>query len=91
MESHGLVSEPYHERQGRRACSRLAAALAVGGARGRVRWAAATGSSRRCRGRRCWPARRCTRFGIFQAGLQSADDPKYTLQPQRERLNAKQA
>ncbi|MDQ1463192.1 MAG: hypothetical protein QOC73_133, partial [Actinomycetota bacterium] len=30
----------------------------------------------------------CTRFGIFQAGMDSADDPKYTLQPQRERLDA---
>jgi len=28
----------------------------------------------------------CTRFGIFHAGKQSADDPKYTVAPQRERL-----
>jgi hypothetical protein len=27
-----------------------------------------------------------TRFGIFEAGLVSAADPKYTVQPQRERL-----
>jgi hypothetical protein len=28
----------------------------------------------------------CTRFGIFHAGKQSADDPKYTVALQRERL-----
>lgn len=29
----------------------------------------------------------CTRFGIFEAGQASARDPKYTVIPQRERLN----
>jgi hypothetical protein len=29
----------------------------------------------------------CTRFGIFHAGVASAEDPKYTVQPQRERLS----
>lgn len=28
----------------------------------------------------------CTRFGIFRAGTESANDPKYTVQPQRRRL-----
>ncbi|GAB2956650.1 NrfD/PsrC family molybdoenzyme membrane anchor subunit [Nonomuraea fastidiosa] len=28
----------------------------------------------------------CTRFGIFQAGMESARDPRYTVQPQRRRL-----
>jgi len=32
-----------------------------------------------------------TRFGIFEAGLASARDPKYTVRPQRERLAAKAA
>jgi hypothetical protein len=27
-----------------------------------------------------------TRFGVFEAGLASARDPKYTVVPQRERL-----
>jgi hypothetical protein len=31
-----------------------------------------------------------TRFGIFQAGMASADDPKYTVLPQRERIRAEQ-
>jgi hypothetical protein len=30
----------------------------------------------------------CTRFGIFQAGQASARDPKYTIVPQRERVDA---
>jgi len=31
-----------------------------------------------------------TRFGIFEAGLASARDPKYTVVPQRERLRRRQ-
>jgi hypothetical protein len=27
-----------------------------------------------------------TRFGIFEAGVHSSEDPKYVVQPQRERL-----
>jgi hypothetical protein len=30
----------------------------------------------------------CTRFGVFHAGLASAEDPKYTVVPQRERAGA---
>jgi hypothetical protein len=30
----------------------------------------------------------CTRFGVFNAGLASADDPKYTVVPQRQRRDA---
>jgi hypothetical protein len=28
----------------------------------------------------------CTRFGIFEAGQASARDPRYTVVPQRERI-----
>ena len=28
----------------------------------------------------------CTRFAVFAAGVQSAEDPRYTVVPQRERL-----
>ena len=31
-----------------------------------------------------------TRFGIFEAGLASARDPKYTVVPQRERLRRRE-
>lgn len=33
----------------------------------------------------------CTRFGVFEAGQASARDPKYTVVPQRERLDARSA
>ena len=33
----------------------------------------------------------CTRFGVFEAGQHSAKDPKYTIVPQRERANRREA
>ncbi|MBO0728019.1 MAG: polysulfide reductase NrfD [Acidimicrobiaceae bacterium] len=33
----------------------------------------------------------CTRFAIFEAGIASAEDPKYTVVPQRQRLAERQA
>jgi hypothetical protein len=30
-----------------------------------------------------------TRFGVYEAGMISAKDPKYTVVPQRERLDAR--
>jgi hypothetical protein len=30
----------------------------------------------------------CTRFGVFRAGLASAKDPRYTVEPQRGRLSS---
>ena len=33
----------------------------------------------------------CTRFGVFEAGQESAKDPKYTVVPQRERLDRRRA
>ncbi len=32
-----------------------------------------------------------TRFGIFEAGMESARDPRYTVEPQRRRLEARRA
>ena len=32
-----------------------------------------------------------TRMGVFEAGMASAKDPKYTFIPQRARLEARQA
>ena len=29
----------------------------------------------------------CTRMGVYEAGLASARDPKYTVVPQRERVD----
>jgi hypothetical protein len=32
-----------------------------------------------------------TRFGVFEAGIHSAKDPKYTIEPQKRRLAARRA
>jgi hypothetical protein len=32
-----------------------------------------------------------TRFGVFEAGIESAKDPKYTVVPQRQRLDERRA
>ncbi len=33
----------------------------------------------------------CLRFGVFEAGQESAKDPRYTVVPQRERVTARAA
>ncbi|MCO5997843.1 NrfD/PsrC family molybdoenzyme membrane anchor subunit [Actinoallomurus rhizosphaericola] len=82
----GLVGETY--RQGRAGrLMRAAEALSVLGAAG-----AALGGRRRTTavlsGAALLAASACTRFGVFHAGTQSAEDPKYTVVPQRQRLEA---
>jgi formate-dependent nitrite reductase membrane component NrfD len=85
--SMGLAAETLHEgRAGPllRAGKTLTAAGAVGaviGSRSRVA-AAVSGVA-------LLVGSACTRFGIFHAGQQSARDPKYTVVPQRERLDAR--
>ena len=89
VESHGLVSEPYTNGKGARLL-KISRALAVGGALGAVlggRNRAVAGLA----GAALVAGSACTRFGVFQAGLDSADDPKYTLSPQRDRLDARPA
>jgi len=80
----GMVAEPYE--QGRpgmlmkaaRTMTAGAAAVSLLGGRSRA-------VSVLC-GATYVAASAMTRFGIFQAGLASARDPKYTVVPQRERL-----
>jgi len=85
----GLAAEPLHTGRGGK-LMRAAKALTVtgavlGGVLGRrSRVAAVLGGVATLAGSAC------TRFGIFYAGVASAEDPKYTVQPQRERL-ARQA
>jgi len=82
--SMGLVSEPYTQgRAGR--LLRAARGLSVAGAAGAV-------LGRRSRlisalsGAALVAAAALTRFGIFEGGVASAKDPKYTVMPQRQRL-----
>ncbi|WP_445519624.1 NrfD/PsrC family molybdoenzyme membrane anchor subunit [Streptomyces sp. NEAU-174] len=84
----GVVAETYREgRAGKlmRAAEALSAAGALGGALlGRRSRPAAALS-----GAALLAASACTRFGVFHAGMRSAEDPKYTVLPQRERLEAR--
>jgi hypothetical protein len=86
---HGLLSEPY--RTGRagtllriaRACTAAGGVLAPFTRRSRALSLVsgtllAMGSA-------------LTRFGVFDAGVASAKDPRYTVEPQRERIRAREA
>ncbi|MFD7661144.1 NrfD/PsrC family molybdoenzyme membrane anchor subunit [Streptomyces sp. NPDC059788] len=84
----GMVAETY--RQGRagtllRTARALTAAGAAGGALlgGRSRATAAAS------GLALLAGSACTRFGIFAAGIASAEDPKYTVVPQRAAKEAR--
>jgi formate-dependent nitrite reductase membrane component NrfD len=83
----GLTAEPMHQgRAGR--YLRAARWLTAGGAG----LAAVTGRRSRIAsvvaGTALVAGSVCTRFGIFHAGQQSARDPRYTVVPQRERVDA---
>jgi hypothetical protein len=81
----GLVGEPYHEGGAGRKL-RAAKALTVAGV------ATATLFGRRSRvasvlaGVSLAAASALTRFGVFEAGVASTEDPVYTVAPQRARL-----
>jgi hypothetical protein len=85
----GLVGEPYRQgRSGRlitaaRAFGVAGAAGALLGRRSRLVSAAAGAS--------LVAGSAALRLGVFEAGVQSARDPKYTVVPQRERLDASPA
>jgi Polysulphide reductase, NrfD len=80
----GMVAEPYSSGTGGR-LARAGEVLALAGTAGAVlgrrnRLAAALS------GVALLAASAATRFGIFHAGMESARDPRYTVEPQRERL-----
>ncbi|TFV64697.1 nitrite reductase [Geodermatophilus sp. DF01-2] len=84
----GIVSEPYHEGKAgtllraARSCTAAGAALTV--VAGRRRAGAVVAGALLAAGSLL------TRFGVFEAGMASARDPKYTVVPQRERLAARE-
>ncbi|KOX02783.1 nitrite reductase [Micromonospora sp. NRRL B-16802] len=83
----GLLSEPYRQgRPGRllRAGRLLTAAGVTGAVLGRRSRAVGALS-----GAALLAASVVTRFGIFYGGVVSARDPRYTVVPQRERVNAR--
>lgn len=84
----GMVAEPYSEGRGGqyvRAGKVLAALGAAGALLGRRSPAASALS-----GAGLITASALTRWGIYHAGMASAGDPKYTVIPQRQRLNERE-
>jgi len=84
-----VAAEPLHEgRPG--ALLRLSEGLAVAGGIGTL-----LGGRRRpvaaAAGLALLAASALTRFGIYEAGIRSAKDPRYTIEPQKRRLAARRA
>jgi hypothetical protein len=80
----GFVGTPYREGRGARKL-KLARALTAGGVAGallapRSRAAGVVGGAALVAGSLL------TRLGVFEAGVESAEDPQYVVRPQRERL-----
>jgi hypothetical protein len=83
----GMVAEPYQQgRPGR--LMRLASRTTLGAAILSTLAGRSRALSALC-GVSLVGASMVTRFGVFEAGLESARDPKYTVVPQRERLAAR--
>jgi hypothetical protein len=83
--SMGLTAETLHQgRAGRlmKASKALTAAGAVGAVMGRRSRVLSALS-----GAALMAGSLCTRLGVFEAGMQSARDPRYTVVPQRERVD----
>ncbi|MCA1712081.1 MAG: polysulfide reductase NrfD [Actinobacteria bacterium] len=83
----GITAEPLHEgRAG--ALMKASKALTAFGAVGAALLGARSRTAAAVSGAALLAGSACTRFGVFEAGQESARDPKYTVVPQRERLNA---
>ncbi|MGV9601685.1 NrfD/PsrC family molybdoenzyme membrane anchor subunit [Streptosporangium sandarakinum] len=82
----GLVGEPYREGKSGR-LMRAARALTAGG--GLLATVAGRGRALTAlSGLALTAGALCTRFGVLEAGRASAADPKYTVVPQRQRLES---
>jgi formate-dependent nitrite reductase membrane component NrfD len=84
--SMGLAAETLHRgRAGR--LMRASRRLTAGGALGAALLGRRSRSAAAVSGAALVAGSACTRFGVFEAGQASALDPKYTVVPQRERLD----
>ena len=81
----GMVAQALHEGSaGKRL--KAAKALTAGGALGAAALAPRSRLAAALSGAALLAGSALTRFGLFEAGMASARDPKYTVEPQRERL-----
>jgi formate-dependent nitrite reductase membrane component NrfD len=85
---HGIVSEPYHLGKAGKLL-RAAKAATLSGA-GITALAGKTRAGSVVGGLLLATGSLLTRMGVFEAGMASAKDPKYTVIPQRERLEARE-
>jgi formate-dependent nitrite reductase membrane component NrfD len=85
----GLTAEPLHDGKAG-LYLRIAKTLNVIGLAGAVLLGRRSRTASVISGSALLAGSACTRFGIFEAGQQSARDPKYTVVPQRERLDARE-
>lgn len=83
--SMGLTAEPLHEGHAG-TLMRLSKALTIGGAAGAALLGGRSRAAAAVSGAALMAGSACLRFGVFEAGQESAKDPKYTVVPQRERL-----
>jgi formate-dependent nitrite reductase membrane component NrfD len=83
----GIVAENYHQGKAGK-LMRAAEALTVAGVAGALTAGRRSRPLAALSGAALLAASACARFGIFEAGRQSARDPRYTVVPQRERLRA---
>ncbi|WP_243708591.1 NrfD/PsrC family molybdoenzyme membrane anchor subunit [Actinomadura sp. GC306] len=83
----GLVAEPYKTGKAGR-YMRAGEILTAAGTAGGLLFGGRSRAVSALSGLALLAASACTRFGVFHAGVQSAEDPKYTVVPQRERLAA---
>jgi hypothetical protein len=85
----GMIAETLHEgTAGRRL--RAAKALTAAGALGAATLAPRSRFASIASGGALLAGSALTRFGLFAAGMASARDPRYTVEPQRERLRSSQ-
>jgi hypothetical protein len=89
-QSMGLAAEPLH--QGRAGTlMRASKALTVAGAVGAALLGRRSRIAAVLSGAALVAGSACTRFAVFEAGQASARDPRYTVVPQRERLERREA
>ena len=85
--SMGTSSGPYHEGTAGR-LNRWARWLTAGGATVAAAWGGRSRVAAGASGAALVAGSACTRFAVFHAGVQSAADPRYTVVPQRERVDS---
>ncbi|HEX5769391.1 MAG TPA: NrfD/PsrC family molybdoenzyme membrane anchor subunit [Nocardioidaceae bacterium] len=83
--SMGITAEPLHKGQAGK-LMKAAKVLTAAGAAGSL-FAGRSRALSILSGAALMAGSACTRFGVFEAGQESARDPKYTVVPQRERLD----